>query len=333
MSEQATGPMIRLRSVLGEKGSVVLFTLFVCLATALCIQVLSVVLICGERALAEERRGRELAGDRDEGIATLRSLALVAWGRQGWMEVCAGAGETVGRLEDLEGGEGWLLDAEVVQDEAVAGLGVSAWVERGRDGIDLPLSPLVAGRVFWDPERVVAWLTAGSTGGPGMASVCSEVEAVGYVTLMPEHPHLGVGCSLAQMGRAWELDAGWRALTDGDCLMGSRMYLLAGMNGERLAMPGSIPVTSVDHPVLVVVTGGADLDCRGIGDLHGVVVVDGGSVFLEGTIVHGAVIVSGDVHFGLTGQVELSASVLRWATDRSLERVRVVPGTRYESTE
>ena len=108
---------------------------------------------------------------------------------------------------------------------------------------------------------------------------------------------------------------------------------MEGAKGQTLALPEDLPTASVDSPVLVVVMGGADLDARGMGSVHGVLVVDGGSVFLEGTIVHGAVFASGDVQFGLTGQVELHGGVLRWARDRSLERVRAVPGTRCESTE
>jgi hypothetical protein len=84
---------------------------------------------------------------------------------------------------------------------------------------------------------------------------------------------------------------------------------------------------------LVVVTGGADLDARDRGDLYGVIVVDQGSVQLDGTVLHGAVFATGEVALGQTGQILYSPQVLRWATDRSLHRVRLVPGTRWEGTE
>ncbi len=85
--------------------------------------------------------------------------------------------------------------------------------------------------------------------------------------------------------------------------------------------------------MLVVVTGGADLDARDRGDLFGVLVVDEGSVRLDGTVLHGAVFATGDVALGQTGQILYSPQVLRWATDRSLRRVRLVPGTRWEVVE
>jgi hypothetical protein len=84
---------------------------------------------------------------------------------------------------------------------------------------------------------------------------------------------------------------------------------------------------------LVLVTGGATLDARGKGDLYGVLVVDDGDLLLEGTIVHGAVFATGTVIFGDTGGILFTRPILRWATDRSLVRVRLIPGTRRESME
>jgi hypothetical protein len=79
-----------------------------------------------------------------------------------------------------------------------------------------------------------------------------------------------------------------------------------------------------------VLAGGATLDARDQGDLYGVLVVDGGSVLLDGTVVHGAVFASGRVSLGISGQVLFARDMLRWATDRSLSRARLLPGTRRE---
>ena len=49
----------------GERGSIVLFVLFVCLAVAVLVQTLSVVVVCADRALGSEESGRLLMdGDR-----------------------------------------------------------------------------------------------------------------------------------------------------------------------------------------------------------------------------------------------------------------------------
>jgi hypothetical protein len=75
------------------------------------------------------------------------------------------------------------------------------------------------------------------------------------------------------------------------------------------------------------------LDLRGVGELWGVVIADKGSVQLDRAIFHGAVFAGEYVDFGESGQLVYCSDVLLWATDRSLERVRLVPGTRLEDTE
>jgi hypothetical protein len=50
-------------------------------------------------------------------------------------------------------------------------------------------------------------------------------------------------------------------------------------------------------------------------------------------VVHGAVYAGDSVDFGYSGQVVFNPGVRRWATDQSLVRVRLVPGTRQEETE
>jgi hypothetical protein len=84
---------------------------------------------------------------------------------------------------------------------------------------------------------------------------------------------------------------------------------------------------------LVVVVGGASLDARGLGERWGVIVVDGGDVRLDGTRLHGGVFATCTVDFGAGGAVAFSRTVVRWATDRSLVRVRLVPGSRRETLE
>jgi hypothetical protein len=103
--------------------------------------------------------------------------------------------------------------------------------------------------------------------------------------------------------------------------------------GETLALPAGAPGASPENPVLAVVTGGSDLNLTDCGDLYGVVVVDGGSLSLDGTTLHGAVFVTETLDLGATGQILFEKSILRWATDRSLVRTRLMPGSRQEGTD
>jgi hypothetical protein len=82
---------------------------------------------------------------------------------------------------------------------------------------------------------------------------------------------------------------------------------------------------------LVVVVGGASLDAAGLGERWGVVVVDGGDVRLDGTLLHGAVFATGSVDLGVSGCISFNPSSVRWATDQALVRVRLVPGSRRET--
>ncbi len=73
-------------------------------------------------------------------------------------------------------------------------------------------------------------------------------------------------------------------------------------------------------------SGEADLDAQNLGDVFGVFVVEG-SVFLDGTVLHGAC----SAGEGALASAAAAFLELSWvATDRSLIRTRLVPGTRWE---
>ena len=99
--------------------------------------------------------------------------------------------------------------------------------------------------------------------------------------------------------------------------------------GDASAAVGRSP----QAPLLVVVTGGAGLDASGVGELFAVLVVDGGPVRVEGTIVHGAVFATGALDVGSTGRILFCQRGAAVGRDRSLNRVRLVPGTRWEVTD
>jgi hypothetical protein len=144
---------------------------------------------------------------------------------------------------------------------------------------------------------------------------------------------IGEGCEIKPLSKPWRLDEGWRAFLALEQPFGDRACVLNGSQGDVLLLPEAFGSESGTGPVLVVVVGGADLDARWHGDLCAVIVVDNGSLLLDGTTVTGSVMASGEVDLGLTGHVVFCKAVLRWATDVSLRRDRLAPGTRGEGTQ
>jgi hypothetical protein len=327
-----------------ERGSTLLLVLFACLAVAVVVQTLTAVLVCAERTAVDESSGRQWWAEKEEGLRWLRGQASLSWTSLGWQEMPGGPEDLEGSLEAVasEAGAGWLMEAAVRQP-AVSRMTVYARAERGRDGIDLPLAALVAGEVVTPGERTEPWLEAGSSQRPARA----------FVVRTPAGAGLGPDCVLATLDKAWHLDDGWRRLAEqwvewtrvpdasvsggivsgraGGVAPGPRVLVMSGGPGQTLSLGGEADHLDPLAPVLVVVVGGAALDLRGRGDLCGVVVVDGGGVLLDGTRVRGAVFVTGVVDVGRTGGVVFGSDVLRWAADRSLSRVRLVPGSRRET--
>lgn len=108
--------------------------------------------------------------------------------------------------------------------------------------------------------------------------------------------------------------------------------VIQGEKGRTVELPQGWGAPA-DDPALLVLTEGARLDARGRGDVYGVIVADGGDVSLDGTTLHGALFATGTVDFGVVGEVVFCRAILRRATDGSLVRTRLVPGTRQETIE
>ncbi|OFV81839.1 MAG: hypothetical protein A2W26_10365 [Acidobacteria bacterium RBG_16_64_8] len=321
------------RAVRSEGGSIVLLTLLACLAVALCVQVLSVVVVCGMHALNEEAHGRQQLAARDAGLGVLRSLAAGSWAVVPWRSVATGAGQEVGRLAELEGSLGWALLAEVKDSPESTPLTTAAWVERGRDGLELPLAAVVAASVNASWERVTPWLVGEHDDADLETTTDGDRAAVGYVGRCDGPALIGEGCALEALSGEWRLDDGWRSFFEDDRSFGDGVWVMRGVDGSMATLPAECVEAGVESAALVVVTGGADLDARWRGDISAVIVADGGSVLLDGTVVKGAVFASDEVDVGLTGQVEYRPTTLRWATDVSLRRTRLTPGTREEGTQ
>lgn len=272
-----------------------------------------------------------------------------------------------GSLNEIPGAVTPVMEAWVRQDPTICGLDSRAWVEQGSDGIDLPLAALVAGNLEASDGRQSLWLDSEEDceeeAEPGQSP--GSASAVGYVVEPPEAPVLGEGFQLLQLPDSWRLDPGWCLLAaDGSVAgegsdsaksswpaiaPGPGVILVRADRGEVVHLSELIralpcratsesqedarPEPNLENectPLLTVVTGGGDLDACDCSDLQGVIVVDDGSLALDGTVLRGAVFVTHSVDLGETGMIVYREEVLRWATDRSLRRVRLVPGSRRE---
>lgn len=323
----------------GDVGSILLLLLLACLAIAVVVHTAVTVVVCAERALTDESVGRSRMAEKDAGLSALRESALAAWEETSWMTVGEGPHPVEGALGSVVEDPDLLLGATVRHADSASRVVVSAWVERGRDGVDLPVAALVAASITADSARDTPWMEAGSEGGDGAGGDDPDPApvALAYACEPPAVPLLGPGCSLVKIGAPWRLDPGWRSFAEAasreGVAPGENVALLAGRPGWTERFPEGSGGRSAADPMLVVLTGGAHLDATDLGELYGVLVVDAGSVQLEGTAVHGAVFATGAVVLGSTGRVVYSQPILRWATDRSLVRTRLVPGSRRESTE
>jgi hypothetical protein len=316
--------------VVSQNGSAVLFALFACVAVMASIQVLTVAVICCERALADEVAGRRELAAFDIALASLCSQARTTWGPVQWTPVGNQEFPLTTRL--LSPGESpeWVLRAEVAPDVTPVQAVTSALIERGRDGLDLPLGAIIARCVQVTEGRSTAWLNA--TGAEDADTPTADA-AVAYVESMQGPEILGEGCSIRGLETEWSLGEGWNKAIECGAVEGPDIVLLDGSNGQTLRLEVELGLGTSERPALVVITGGADLDARDSGVLWAVVVADEASVLLDGTVVHGAVFTTETADLGGSGQVVYDAEVLRWATDRSFERTRLVPGTRLEDTQ
>jgi len=299
----------------------VIFALFACLAACVAVQALAAAVICGRHALAEEALGRERLAARDECLVELMERARSDWGPSEKSLLEVEGGSLPGLIASgAEGGE-WALIVEVDEQPGSPSLRTTALVERGRDGLDLPVAALVASRVWADAARIDPWLAVEDE------TACAYTREVQGVTLV------GRDCVVMSLESDWTLGDGWRSLLveggawDDECMV---IFEEAGM---VVGAPNGVRETSKDHPILLVVFGGTDLDLRYLGEIWGTVVVDEGSVLMEGTVVHGAVCATEDVDVGTNGRVVYENEVLEWARDRSLTRTRLVPGSRREVRE
>lgn len=319
----------------GSRGSAVMIVLLSCLALAVVLQTTFAVIVCADRAIAEEKQGRSSAAERNKALSSLAVRCATSWQATTtdiWIGSCTGAVTALAQPSD------WVVGATVRQSLSGGTLADRAWIERGRDGVDLPLAGVVADELTAAAGRTTCWVdredeSATADGGRDTsAPVCYLSRAPGSVGI------LGEGCAVANLDAKWRFSDGWPGT--GEEKAKSR---LAWTEAVRVVRQDFGTVLAPDdlgqygkvagEPCLVILTGGANLDARNLGEFYGVIVVDQGSVQLDGTVVHGAVFASETVSLGESGEIKFSPAVLRWATDRSLRRTRLVPGTHSQGME
>lgn len=326
-------PLCRARArgrALSQSGSAVLFALFACITVAVSIQVLALAVICCERALADEVSGRRELAAVDTALARLSGLGRVAWGSTPWTPVQGSRTSLDARLLATTEGPDWVLRAEVAQSSVPTAVVDSALLERGRDGLDLPLEAVVARCVRATEGRSTPWLeTTGAESGENSEAL----PAYAYVESVQGAQIVGEQCSVRRLETGWSLGEGWEKAMECGAVWGPDVVLISGSEGRTIRLQREAGLGTSERPALVVITGGADLDARDMGALWAVVVADQASVLVDGTVVHGAIFASESADLGGSGQVVYDSEVLRWAVDRSFERTRLVQGTRVEGTD
>lgn len=322
-----------------ESGSVVLLAVFVCAVAVVSVQVVTACVVIGARALAEETSGRDRLAAVDAGLESARAGAAASWLAAPWGSLVLGDICVSERLVELEGACGWVLEAQVESSSGGPASSTLATVERGRDGVDLPLAAVVADRVRVGPGRAVPWLIHGSSDPTGGSEVSEEYgnledgSAVAYLGGVEGEVMMGAKCAVESLGETWSVGEGWRAAFEDTAILAPRVYVVRGEPGQSVPAPDGLGAGCAERPVMCVTLGGCQLDIGGLGELWAVIVADDGSVLMEGTRVHGAVFATGTLDVGSRGQVVYDHEVWRWARDRSLLRVRLVPGTRREDME
>ena len=312
------------------EGSSLLLVLFICLGSSLLVLSLAAVLVTGERALQEETQGRAQWARAETALGLVVRAAAHDWAAGPVTLAADPSGPAIqGELADPQQGDGWWLDATASMGVAAGRLALTARVERGRDGLDLPDAALVADRLLAVEGRELPWVE-GSSGGQAGAGV--PVTAVVALLAQPVAPVWGENCSAHSLAAPWRLDEGTLArVQEGDEATTAGTIVLHAGRGESASVPTGDAGRTPEMPVLVVATGGPILDLTARGDLYGVIVAEEGSVRLEGTRLHGALLAGDWVDLGSSGQLLYDRAVWRWATDRSLVRTRLVPGTRREN--
>lgn len=309
-----------------QQGSVLLATLLLCLGIGVLVTALASQIALSRSGLMAETDGRRLAARAEGGLQVALEQAAAAWA-PAFVEL--GHGVSIA-LEDADGFGGPVLRARSVASSDGGSFTITALVERGSDGPDLPRRAIAAQTIVWDPDRPTTVVCPDDERTPSeevSGSPQIEVAVAQEVFDLP----MGEGVSL-EVGASWSLDP-LLAIPNGATSRGPMILMVpqgATVRSLLTAQGGLALSSSPESPLILIGPGPLPLDATGCGDLYAVLLGGAGGVTMDGTVLHGAVMTEGPLDVGSSGQIRFDSGVLEWARHRSIVRVRLVPGSREE---
>lgn len=302
-------------------GSVLLATLFVSIGCCLFVLVLNGLVAAALRAALTEKAGDSAQAAAEQVLGELRLAALQDWQPRAVLAGDATTAQLTPPSADIAQDmtiPAHLLASATVPSGIYEGKRVEARVlsgvlERGWDGVDLPEAAVVANNILLDSDRTT----------PGIPGAVVPV-----ATLYPVPETIGE-VAWRELNSPWWLDEGTVAWLQEGPGRAPNVDIQEGRAGVRVQPSIEAGSTSAASPLLFLLSEAGAIDARHLGELWGVLVAPEG-VLLEGTTLHGAVYSAGNVVLGASGCVVYEEAVRRWACDRSLYRVRLIPGTRLE---
>lgn len=311
----------------GQRGSILLATLLVCLGCAALVLCLGSLISVSLRVALTERAAQSADADSEALLEELRLAAVARWEPQGITRENGAAGN-LGYRVDIDPEEPTAdvflqatasLPAAVYDGKAVNARRLSTLVERAWEGLELPPVALVAGSVVLTADRTTPGILPGS-GAPG--------KAVPVATEFVPAECLGELAWTHLTGR-WSLDEGTVSWLREGPGRASSVTVQESRTGVPTRPDLALGGGSAEDPLLLALIGGGVIDARNLGDVWGVL-VGPEDILLDGTVLHGATFCSGNLVLGAEGCLVFEESVRLWATDHSLYRVRLTPGTRAQ---
>ncbi len=179
-----------------EQGAILLFVLFVAVALAVLAQALSVAVVSVQRARDAENTGRDLLAEKGLALLGERDRLLAEWAPHEWSPVDDGMSEVSTLVETIPDGGEWALDASATHAPETSPLVLSAWVERGRDGLDLPIAGLVASGATWTEGRETACVDA---------ETAAAARPAAWLVEEPDDLPMGAGLEGGSLDGSWGL--------------------------------------------------------------------------------------------------------------------------------
>jgi hypothetical protein len=331
-----------MKSSRDQQGSLLIAVLLVCLGLSALTAALAAQIALARFGLQAEIRGSALQGRAEEGLAVAMTSIDTAWEPRS-IEI---ADDLSVSLERVDGGDGRLMRVVSSAESKDSSHTISAIVERGSDGLDLPCRAATCLELIFSPgrSRPLIALAYPPTGGVGAGTIVPPgldrtrgpydparvTVAQGEIASILGAGLIDEGVSLEQ-GPSWDLDP-LLPLPDGrDGAAPGLLVVPVGKDiGSLLGATQTGLGLSPEQPVVLFSPGPGPLDARDCGDLYAVLLSGAGGVLLDGSILHGAAMTEGVLDLGGEGQILFDSHMLEWARHACIVRTRLMPGTRED---